>query len=239
MFTSPDQVVPGRKLTRHRGKACNLIKQHGDSFMQTRHQIALLTAGLLIGAQIGIASMDTPIADSSDQMEPIPSEALALEGGISGEPAEAQSEAAATPDENGQTPIAADEQPIMPLAARHTEPQSTAFPASADDLQMLPAMAEYLDRTAHLRVTGASGNVFPASADELPMLPALVAFLDGREATRLAAQMGQPVAGDATAADASLDESSETAVTTPTEQEPAREVSLLDRILPQRLRNLF
>jgi hypothetical protein len=207
--------------------------------MQTRHRIALLTAGLLVGAQIGIAAMDTPIADTSDQMEPVPAETLGLEGSTPGEPTEAQSEIAATPDESSQTPIAADERPIVPLTASYTGPQSTAFPASADDLPMQPALAAYLDRTEHLRVAGASGNVFPGSADELPMLPALAAYLDRRDATRLAAQTQPQVAGNGSAADTTLAATSQTTESTPVAQEPARDVTLLDRILPQKLRDLF
>jgi hypothetical protein len=270
VFTSPNQVVPGRKLTRHRGKASNLIEQHGDRFMQTRRRIALLTAGLLVGAQIGIAAIETPIADTSDQMEPIPSEALALEGGTSGEPMEAQSEATPAPDENAQAPIAAAEEPSETVG--HSVPQGTAFPPSTDDVQMLPALVDYLDRTAHLRLTGASGNVFPPSTDDQPMLPATIAYLDStahlrltgasgnvfppstddqpmlpalvayleqREATRLASQTQPQITGDATTADESLAATSETAVTTPDAREPARDVSLIDRILPQTLRDLF
>ena len=205
--------------------------------MQTRRRIALLTAGLLVGAQIGIAAIETPIADTSDQMEPIPSEALALEGGTSGEPMEAQSEATPAPDENAQAPIAAAEEPSETVG--HSVPQGTAFPPSTDDVQMLPALVDYLDRTAHLRLTGASGNVFPPSTDDQPMLPALVAYLEQREATRLASQTQPQITGDATTADESLVATSETAVTTPDAREPARDVSLIDRILPQTLRDLF
>ena len=205
--------------------------------MQTRRRIALLTAGLLVGAQIGIAAIETPIADTSDQMEPIPSEALALEGGTSGEPMEAQSEATPAPDENAQAPIAAAEEPSETVG--HSVPQGTAFPPSTDDVQMLPALVDYLDRTAHLRLTGASGNVFPPSTDDQPMLPALVAYLEQREATRLASQTQPQITGDATTADESLAATSETAVTTPDAREPARDVSLIDRILPQTLRDLF
>lgn len=205
--------------------------------MQTRHRIALLTAGLLVGAQIGIAAIETPIADTSDQMEPIPSEALALEGGTSGEPVEAQSEAAPTPDENAQAPIAAAEEPSETV--RLSIPQGTAFPPSTDEAPLLPAQIAYFDSTEHLRLTGASGNVFPPSTDDQPMLPALVAYLEQREATRLAAQTQPRIAGDATAADASLAETPQAPVTTPAAQEPAQDVSLLDRILPQALRDLF
>jgi hypothetical protein len=204
--------------------------------MQTRHRIALLTAGLLVGAQIGIAAIETPIADTSDQMEPIPSEALALEGGTSGEPMEAQSEATPAPDENAQAPIAAAEEPSETVG--HNVPQGTAFPPSTDDRPMLPAQIAYFDSTEHLRLTGASGNVFPPSTDDRPMLPALVAYLEQREATRLASQAQPQIAGDATTADASLAETSQATVT-PAAQEPARDVSLLDRILPQTFRDLF
>lgn len=204
--------------------------------MQTRHRIALLTAGLLVGAQIGIAAMETPIADTSDQMEPVPGEVQALEAGTSGEPTESQSEATATPDENAQALIAAAEEPSETVG--HSVPQGTAFPPSTDDAPLLPATIAYLDSTAHLRLTGASGNVFPPSTDDQPMLPALVAYLEQREATRLASQTQPQIAGAATTADESLAETSQATVT-PAAQEPARDVSLLDRILPQTLRDLF
>jgi hypothetical protein len=160
--------------------------------MQTRHQIAILVAGLLVGAQIGVAAIDTPIPEAAEYMEPVPGEAQALEPGTAGEPTEAASEPSTVADANAPTSITETEQPILPVAARHSELPSV-FPASTDDIPMLPALAAYLDRTEHLRLTGAPA-AFPPSGDEVPMLPRVAAYLDQRDAARLAALNPAPAA---------------------------------------------
>jgi len=217
-FVSVMEPVVKPDMTRLDPEKRAWIKQHGEEFMQTRHQVMLLAAGLLVGAQIGIASIGTPIADTSDQMEPASGAEIALEAGTPGEPTEAQSEIAATPDVSAQTSIVADEQPIA-VTARYTGPQGTAFPASADDVQMLPALAAYLDRTAHLRLTGASGNVFPPSTDDQPMLPAVVAYFNRLEATRLAAAQQQQLARSESSASPAINlAANQPAVTAPAGQ---------------------
>lgn len=205
--------------------------------MQTRHRIALLTAGFLVGAQISVASIGTPIADTSEQMEPVPGEALAEETGTPGEPTESLTEAPGAPAESVQSLIAAAEGPNLPL--RQTVPQGTAFPDSPDEAPLLPAQIAYFDRTEHLRLTGASGNVFPASIDESPLLPATVAYLERREASRLAAQAQPQIAGEeAPATGTSLAATSQTEVTTPGAQEPARDdINGVDTLSPPSVGN--
>ena len=203
--------------------------------MQTRHQIALLTAGLLVGAQIGVASMGTPISDTGEQVEPVPSEAHAWEGGTSGGDADAQADATRIAAEGEQAGAGA-----IPLASaadanQPAIPQGTAFPSTHPDPDwpMLPATLAYLERTAHLRLTGASGNVFPPSTDDVTMLPALAAYLEQRHVAVLAEYGLQP-AVDPVAVAATPTAPGEATVTTGNGQESERQVSLIDRI-----RNLF
>lgn len=156
--------------------------------MQTRHQVAMLAAGLLVGAQLGIASIGLQIPDTEQQLEPVPPEAQVLESDTATAPETASTEPTAAAEES--TPAPAATEPVLQAAApqqpvaKYTSP----FPPSTDDEQLLPAVIAYLDRTAHLRLTGASGEVFPRSTDDQPLLPAVVAHFDRLEATRMAAQ---------------------------------------------------
>lgn len=207
--------------------------------MQNRTRMALLTAGLLVGAQIGVAAVGTAMKDAGDQIAPAPGDVQAWEGDTAAEPVEAQSDAAATPGESAQSPTAG-YVPNLPISTSRPALQGTAFPRDSDyESRMLPALAEYLDRTEHLRLTGASGNVFPPSTDDKPMLPVLAAYLDEREAVRLAAAAPLRVAANAPAAEANETQEPQTAVTPPAAENSAQESSLLDRILPEGLRNLF
>ena len=205
--------------------------------MQTRHRVALLTAGLLVGAQIGVASMGTPSTDASESPEPAANEALAPDAGLPGELAEATTESA------GSTPtdITAADGSGMPDRIQPAIPQGTAFPSQGPDPDwpMLPSLIAYLDQTAHLRVTGASGNVFPPSTDDAPMLPTLAAYLEQRH-TAVVAEYSAPQPTALTATDTAPAAAGEANAAIPVDnQEATREVSLLDRILPQGLRNLF
>ena len=158
--------------------------------MQTRHQLAILAGSLLIGTQIGIAAIGLPIADTEQQMEPVPPEAQVEQESASA-PEETQPELTAATEASQPAPLTVAE-PIIPVMA---PPQPVYAwertpPWGADEPAMLPALVAYLDRTAHLRVTGASGG-FPPSTDDKPLLPALAAYFDRQEATRLAAQKQQ------------------------------------------------
>jgi len=167
--------------------------------MQTRHQIAMLAAGLLVGAQIGVAAIGTIIPETEQHMEPAPGDTQVLESDAAGEQADAGSEPATAHDGNAPAAIAEAEQPILPVAPRYIEARGV-FPASADDLTMLPSLVAYLERTEHLRLAGANGHAYPPSADDLPMLPAMVSFLERRETARLAALNPAPAASEVAAA---------------------------------------
>ncbi len=152
--------------------------------MLHRRGIAVLIAGLLVGTQVGIAAIDLPEAEVEESeelayVEPAPSQAEAL-------PEADQAERA---DQDATASLAPESGYVLPAAPANlvSAPTSDVFPRSADELEMLPALAAYLDRKAATTVlTGAPGPVFPESADELPMLPAMVAYFDRLEATRMA-----------------------------------------------------
>ena len=168
--------------------------------MEKSHKIALLGAGLLIGAQVG-ATVLTESPDVALQ-EPIPTE-IQADGPSTPEIADAP-----TIPETAPELVAAAEQPILPVTPRQVEPQDTP-PWGEDYRRMLPALAEYLDRTEHLRVTGAPGGAFPSDGER--MLPSLAAYFDERAATLIAqtqpavvvaseAAVREPVAGEPVAA---------------------------------------
>jgi hypothetical protein len=148
--------------------------------MEKSHKFALLSAGLLIGAQVGATVLTTETPDAA-----LP-ESLAAEVPDTATPAEvaeAGSDAATTSE------VLAEQQPILPVTPRQIESQGPW----GEDHSMLPSLAAYLDRTEHLRLTGAPGGVFPA--DDASMLPSLVAYLDQREVMRIA-QTESPVGSE-------------------------------------------
>jgi hypothetical protein len=147
--------------------------------MEKSHKIALLGAGLLIGAQVS-ATILTETPDAALQ-EPVAAE---VEGEGASTPDIA--EAAPAPDAAPE-PLAVAEQPILPVTPRQVEPQGTP-PWGEDYRRMLPSLAEYLDRTEHLRVTGAPGGAFPS--DGARMLPSLAEYLDSTEHLRVAGAPG-------------------------------------------------
>jgi hypothetical protein len=167
--------------------------------MMSKRRIAVLVAGMLVGAQVGIASMSGP-APSTE-----PQESLAQ--GESAEPTSAP-EQAETQTAPAPEQAAASEQPaivgtIIPPKPRTLadatlpELRSDVFPPSTDDKPLLPALAAYLDRKAAntlLADAGAPGSPFPDSAEPGRMLPAQVAYFDRIETERIAAAEARAVA---------------------------------------------
>jgi hypothetical protein len=196
--------------------------------MQTRHRIALLTAGVLIGAQIGVASVSVPVPDTAEQMEPVAGDAQALESKTSTEPTETQAEAAPAPEESSQSLIAAAQQPIIPVPVRYADPRTSTFPPSTDDRPLLRSVAAYLERTEHLRITGASGNVFPPSTDDRPLLRSVAVYLDQRHALLLAEESRSQVASAPSVRPAPATEPTPAAMATPLPVEPTPEISVVD-----------
>ena len=149
--------------------------------MLSQRRIAVLIAGLLVGAQVGVAALseDSDLAASAEQeyVEPAPLQAE--------ESAPAQAEpvdqvAAPGPVELRAAPVT------------QAEARASVFPFSVDDWQMLPAQIAYFDQLeASRRAAGivwvARGDAFPSSADEWKLLPAQIAYFDRLEATKMAA----------------------------------------------------
>jgi hypothetical protein len=156
--------------------------------MEKSHKIALLSAGLLIGAQVGATVLTTETPDAT-LSESLAAEAEAPDTATPAEVAEAGSEAT-TALEAAPEPVAVAE-PILPVSPRHAHYDT--LPSPWEGQPMLPSLAAYLERTEHLRLTGAPGGVFPA--DDASMLPSLVAYLDQREVTRIA-QTESPVGSE-------------------------------------------
>lgn len=145
--------------------------------LQRRH-IAVLIAGLLVGAQIvgAVSSESSPSSAGEGYAEPTPIQAESTE---------------AVAEPVSGTAVAEETGYVIPFTGglRVSVAPSDTFPSSADDEKMLPALAEYLDRrAATTMLTGAPGPVFPTSGEEWIMLPAMIAHFDQREATRMAAR---------------------------------------------------
>ena len=160
--------------------------------MMSKRRIAVLVAGMLVGAQVGIASM----TNSAPGTEP--QENLA-QGEIT-EPTSAAEQAESQTTPAPEQTAAAEQQPVVGYVippkprtladATFPEVRSDVFPPSTDDKPLLPALAAYLDRKAAntlLADAGAPGSPFPDSAETGRMLPSQVAYFDRIEATQLAA----------------------------------------------------
>lgn len=156
--------------------------------MLHRRSIAVVIAGLLVGAQAGIAAISLPESESEEYAEASyaePAPVVAESAEAAAPEAEPVEQAASAVEE------AAPARDAVVSAAPDTQAAfvpSTVFPSSADDVSILPALAAYLDRKAATQLTGAPGPVFPSSADEWRLLPAVIAYFDRLEATRLAAR---------------------------------------------------
>lgn len=134
----------------------------------TRTQIAVVVAGLLLGAQAGIAALnENPEAVATESVEV--SEVL--------EQVEAAQVASAAEPVAQQAASVAIEAPV---AVDHV------FPLSANEPNMLPALVAYLDQRA-VPQGPILAATFPRSADDPAMLPALVAYFDARNAPSVAA----------------------------------------------------
>lgn len=156
--------------------------------MEKSHKIALLSAGLLIGAQVGATVLTTETIPDAASSQPLAAEAEAPDTATPAEVAEVTTTPEVAPE-----PLAIAEQPILPVSPRHI--QYDSLPSLVEGQPMLPSLAAYLDQTEHLRVTGAPGNVFPPGVDEAPMLPSVAAYLDRREIP-LIAQTQPPVGSE-------------------------------------------
>ncbi len=141
----------------------------------SRSYIALVVAGLLLGAQVGIAALNDSAeyveTDSTEVSEAAePTEALA----------DAAEPAAVEPADSAVAEVPQPEPELIPVAALNV------FPISADDREMLPGLLEWLDQRV-LRHIAVAGPDFPAAADDREQLPALVAYLEARDAPVVAA----------------------------------------------------
>jgi hypothetical protein len=162
--------------------------------MMTKHRIAVLIAGMLVGAQVGIASMSGP-AELSEQPSEAPLQAEAAEPTAS--PGQSETGAAAEQGTAPEQQAAPETGYILPARPRTladaTFPplHSDTFPPSTDDRPLNPHVAAYLEAKAAntlLASAGAAGSPFP-DADEpgQRMLPTQIAYFERLEAERLAA----------------------------------------------------
>lgn len=162
--------------------------------MMTKRRIALLVGSMLVGAQVGIASMTDSSALSEQQSE-MPLQAEATEPTATPEPAETQASAeqVAAPEQQA----AAEAGYVVPARPRTladaTFPalHSDVFPPSTDDRPLPPSAAAYLERKAAntlLAHAGAAGSPFPESDEPgQRILPVQLAYFERLEAQQLAA----------------------------------------------------
>lgn len=159
----------------------------------SQRRIAVVIAGMLVGAPVGIAAMDGSLWPTEEYAK--------AELARSEAQAEAVKQAASSGSMPAGEPIAAvgQQQPleagyVVPARPRilsdTTSPpsHSAVFPPSTDDRPLLPALAAYLDRkAATTELAGAPEPVFPPSEEGWKPLPAQVAYFDRIEAARVAA----------------------------------------------------
>ena len=161
--------------------------------MLKRRHIAVLIAGLFVGAQVGLAGVsESTGAAEQEYSEPAPVQAEYLE------PATAQSEAV---DQVAVTTSSMEEPRgigarLAAIGARIFAPpvSGNAFPPSADDhLTMLPAQIAYFDRLEASRSAGGNQWVaanadaaFPRSDGEFNLLPSVISHFDRLEPSRFA-----------------------------------------------------
>ena len=159
----------------------------------SQRRIAVVIAGMLVGAPVGIAAMDGSLWPTEEYAK--------AELARSEAQAEAVRQAASSESMPAGEPIAAVGQQ-QPLEAGYVVParprilpdttsspsHSAVFPPSTDDRPLLPALAAYLDRkAATTELAGATAPVFPPSEEGWKPLPAQVAYFDRIEAARMAA----------------------------------------------------
>lgn len=137
----------------------------------SRTHIAVVIAGLLLGAQAGIAALN-------ESPETVETESMGASAALEQTDA-AQLASAAEPVTEQQAAPAAVEAPKTVSVAH-------VFPLSANEPNMLPALVAYLDQRI-VPQGPVLASSFPGSADEPAMLPALVAHFDARNAPVAAA----------------------------------------------------
>lgn len=157
----------------------------------SKRRIAVLIAGMLVGAPIGIASVGG-LAPSEPQAE-MPLQAEADQASTE----QAQAEPSAT----GEQTASAEQQPaevgyIVPALPRTladaTFPplHSDVFPPSTDERPLAPAVVAYLERKAAntlLADAGSAEPVFAAVDEGWRMSPVQIAYFDAVESARIAA----------------------------------------------------
>jgi hypothetical protein len=156
--------------------------------MMSKRRIAMVIAGMLVGAPIGIAGV-LGLAPGQEA----PTEAALAPGIAAAEPSDAQ----ANPGDSTIAETAPGSGYVIPARPRTladaTFPPLTsdAFPPSTDERPLDPAVVAYLDQRAAntlLADAGAAEPIFAGyDAQEHRMPPAQVAYFDQLEATRLAA----------------------------------------------------
>jgi hypothetical protein len=162
--------------------------------MMTKRRIALLVGSMLVGAQVGIASMTDSSALSEQQSE-MPLQAEATEPTAAPEQAETQAtaEQAAAPEQHAAAEVGyvVPARPRTLADATFPALHSEVFPPSTDDRPLLPSVAAYLERKAAntlLAHAGAAESPFPASDEPgQRILPVQLAYFERLEAQRLAA----------------------------------------------------
>ena len=160
--------------------------------MMTKRRIALLVAGMLVGAQVGIASMSGP-GESSEQQPETPLQAEATEPTTSAEQTESQAtaEQASAPEQQADAAPAVPAKPRTLADATFPPLHSDTFPPSAEERPLHPYVAAYLEARAAntlLADAGARSSPFPdAEEPGQRMLPTQIAYFERLEAERLAA----------------------------------------------------
>ena len=108
--------------------------------MLSKRRIAVLIAGLLVGAQVGVAAIseesNLPPSAEQEYLEPAPAQA---------EPVDQV--AAPGPVEPRETP------------ATQAEARESVFPSSTDEWKMLPAQIAYFDRVEATRLAASNETV--------------------------------------------------------------------------------
>ena len=154
----------------------------------SQRRMAVLIAGMLVGAQVGIAAIDGSSSATEDYAEPAPAQAEVIEQqGTATEQVTAGEQQPAV-----ETGYVVPARPRTLADATFPPLHSDVFPPSTDDRPLLPSLVAYLDRkAANTELSGAAEPVFPPSDEGWQMLPVQVAYFERLEATRVAAAAAQ------------------------------------------------
>lgn len=155
----------------------------------SQRRIAVLIAGMLAGAQVGIAAIDGSSSATEEYTEAPPVQAETVEQETTAEQAAAGEPIAAVGQQRPiETGYVVPARPRTHADATLPPLHSDVFPPSTDDRPLLPVLAAYLDRkAATTELAGAAPPVFPPSEEGSQMLPVQVAYFDRIEAARVAA----------------------------------------------------